>query len=141
MKILIDTNVILDIALERKPFVEHAALLFKTANKKMIKLFMTATTVTDLYYIIRKEKGKETALLFLEDLIQFVDVASVDKNIIINALRSAVSDFEDAIQVCSAKQEEIKIIVTRNEKDFINSELNILSPKSFLNMLQDDVNF
>jgi len=56
MKILIDTNVILDIALEREPFAEHAVLLFKTAHKNRIQMFMTATTVTDLYYIARKER-------------------------------------------------------------------------------------
>ena len=63
MKILIDTNVILDIALEREPFVKQAAMLLKAAQQYKIQLFMTATTVTDLYYITRKEKGKETALL------------------------------------------------------------------------------
>ena len=55
MKILLDTNVILDIALDREPFAEHAVLLFKTANEQKIQMFMTATTVTDLYYIARKE--------------------------------------------------------------------------------------
>ncbi len=137
MKILIDTNVILDIALEQEPFAEHAVLIFKTAHKKTIRMFMTATTVTDLYYIARKERGKETALSFIEDLIQFMHVISVDKNIIFNALHSEISDFEDAIQVCSAIQEGITTIVTRNEKDFINSGLNIQNPKAFLQILQD----
>ncbi len=132
MKILIDTNVILDIALDREPFAEHAALLFKTAHKRAIRMFMTATTVTDLYYITRKEKGKATALSFIEELIQFVDVISVGKNIILEALRSDIPDFEDATQVCSANQEEITTIVTRNKKDFIKSGLNIQSPRAFL---------
>lgn len=136
MKILIDTNVILDIALKREPFVEHAALFLKTAQQQMIRLFMTATTVTDLYYITRKEKGKKTALSFIEDLLQFVNVTSVDKNIIIKALRSEMSDFEDAIQAYSAKQEAITTIVTRNEKDFIRSGLDIHSPESFLQTLE-----
>lgn len=78
-KILIDTNVILDIVLDREPFAEHAVLLFKTAHEQRIHMFMTATTVTDLYYITRKEKDKATALSFIEDLIHFVDVISVDK--------------------------------------------------------------
>ena len=95
-------------------------------------MFMTATTVTDLYYITRKEKGKATALSFIEELIQFVDVISVGKNIILEALRSDIPDFEDAIQVCSANQEEITTIVTRNKKDFIKSGLNIQSPRAFL---------
>ncbi len=139
MKILIDTNVILDIALEREPFADHAALLFKTAYKKSIQMFMTATTVTDLYYICRKAKGKETALSFIEDLIQFVDIVSVDKNTIIKALRSEITDFEDAVQVCSANRVGITIIITRNEKDFIMSGLNIQNPESFLQTLQTNI--
>ena len=139
MKILIDTNVILDIALERKPFVKQAAILLKAVQQYKIQLFMTATTVTDLYYITRKEKGKETALEFIEDLLQFVEVASVDKHVIIQALHSDIPDFEDAIQECSAKNEAIKIIVTRNEEDFKKSDLEIHSPESFLNTLPPDV--
>lgn len=139
MKVLIDTNVILDIALKRKPFFEHAAQFLKVAQQQTIHLFMTATTVIDLYYITRKEKGKETAVLFIEDLLQFVNVLSVDKNIIIKAIRSEMSDFEDAIQVYSAKQEAIATIITRNEKDFIRSGLDIKSPELFLQTLQCDI--
>ena len=135
MRILIDTNVILDIVLDREPFVEHAMLLFKTAYERRIQMFMTATTVTDLYYITRKEKGKATALSFIKEMIHFVDVISVDKNIILEALSSGIPDFEDAIQVCSANKEEITTIVTRNEKDFMMCDLNIQSPKAFLQTL------
>lgn len=138
MRILIDTNVILDIALDREPFVEDAVMLFTTAQKQIIQMFMTATTVTDLYYVTRKEKGKETALSFISELIQSVDVISVDKDIILNALRSEVPDFEDAIQVCAANQEGITTIVTRNEKDFTMSGLNIQSPRAFLQTIQDN---
>nr|VFJ44222.1 MAG: Predicted nucleic acid-binding protein, contains PIN domain [Candidatus Kentron sp. FW] len=138
MKVLIDTNVILDIALNRKPFVGHAVLFIKAAGQRMIPLFMTATTVTDLYYIIRKEKGKAIALSFIEELLQFVDVASVDKNIVMEALRLEVPDFEDAIQVYSAKQAAITVIVTRNENDFAGSGLDVQSPQSFLENLPID---
>ena len=136
MKCLVDTNVILDIALEREPFVEQSALFFQMAQQRSIHLFITATTVTDLYYISRKEKGKETALAFLADLLQFVDVASVDKHIILQALHSAMPDFEDAIQAYSARREVIPTIVTRNENDFEQSGLDVYSPSSFLQSLQ-----
>ena len=111
-------------------------MLFKIAQQKSIHLFITSTTVTDLYYIIRKDKGKETALSFLEDLLQFVDVASVDKQIILLALLSEMPDFEDAIKAYSAMQETITTIVTRNEKDFTQSGLNIHNPESFIKLLQ-----
>jgi predicted nucleic acid-binding protein len=137
MKILLDTNVILDILLDREPSAETAFPLFKTAHKKDIPMFMTATTVTDLYYVTRKEKGKSAALGFIEELIGFVDVVSVDKNIIVEALQADFPDFEDGIQACSANREEITTIVTRNEKDFRKSGLIIQSPSAFLQTLQE----
>ncbi len=135
MRILIDTNVILDIALERQPFVEKSALLLKTAPRCNMQLFVTATTITDIYYITRKAKGKDTALDFIKDILLFVEVASVDKDVIIQALHSNIPDFEDAIQENSAKNEGIEIIVTRNEDDFRNSRLKIHNPESFLEKL------
>ena len=135
MKILIDTNVILDIVLERHPFIEQSAMLLKKAQQANIELFLTATTITDLYYITRKAKGKKIALNFIEDLLQFIEIASVDRDVIIQALNSDISDFEDAIQESSAKNEDIKVIVTRNEADFKNSDLEIHNPESFLKSL------
>lgn len=67
-----------------------------------------------------------------------MDVVSVDKQIILQALYSEMSDFEDAIQVFSAKQEAITIIITRNNVDFIKSDLDVHSPESFLHMLQQN---
>ena len=74
-------------------------------------------------------------MAFLKDLFQFVDIASVDKQIILQSLDSNIPDFEDAIQVFSAKQEAIKTIITRNEADFTTSDLIIYSSESFLNSL------
>ncbi len=132
MKILIDTNVILDIVLERQPFVEQSAELLKTAQQDNIEIFLSATTITDLYYITRKAKSKQIALDFIGDLLQFIEIASVDKRVIIQALHSDMSDFEDAVQEGSAKNQGINVIVTRNEVDFKNSDLEIYSPESFL---------
>lgn len=136
MKLLLDTNVILDILLEREPFVRHAVQLVKIAQQRSFQLFVTATTITDLYYITRKERGKETALALIEELLDIVEVASVDKHVVLQALRSGMPDFEDAIQACSAKQEAIATIITRNESDFIASGLHIYNPDAFLQTLQ-----
>lgn len=79
MKILVDTNVILDIVLERHPFFEQSARLLQSAAQLNVELFLTATTITDLYYIVRKAKDRETALDFVKDLLQFMEIAAVDK--------------------------------------------------------------
>ncbi len=135
MKILIDTNIILDIVLERQPFVEPAIRLLETAQRANIVLYVTATTITDLYYIIRRAKDRATALNFIVDLLQFMEVAAVDKAIIREALHSDIIDFEDAIQENAAKRQNIQVIVTRNETDFKNSVLKIHNPESFLKSL------
>ncbi len=135
MKVLIDTNIILDIVLERQPFVEQATQVLQAAQTDIV-LFLTATTITDLYYITRKAKGRAIALSFIADLLQFVEIAGVDKDIIMQALHSDIADFEDAIQESAAKSQTINAIVTRNATDFENSVLEIHSPESFLKSLE-----
>ena len=136
MKILVDTNIILDVVLERQPFVEQAIQLLETTQQANITLYVTATTITDLYYIIRRAKDRTTALSFIEDLLQLMEIASVDETVIKEALRSDIRDFEDAIQESAAKRQIIQGIVTRNETDFDNSTLKIYNPESFLRDLQ-----
>lgn len=134
-KILFDTNVILDIALKRRPFFEHAASLFTLMDKGIIIGYITASTVTDIYYISKKEKGHEMALDFISNLIEIVDVIGVDKGIIINAIKSRMKDFEDAVQEYSAASYGIGIVITRNVKDFEHSQLKVFSPLEFLSSI------
>lgn len=135
MKILIDTNIILDIALERQPFAGISTALLKSAHERNFHLFVTATTISDIYYITRKAKGKNIALNFIKDMMRVIDVASVDKQVILDALVSEISDFEDAIQESSARQQQIDVIVTRNTNDFKQSQMPIYDPETFLNTI------
>ena len=134
-KILIDTNVILDIALDRNPFVEKSAEFMRLVAKKKIKAFITATTVTDIYYITHKKTGHNKTIGFLKNLFMFISIAGVDTVSIINALNSDMIGFEDAIQTETAKQNEIRVIITRNKNDFINSGLKVFSPDEYINQL------
>lgn len=131
-RILLDTNIILDIALKREPHFEHSAKLFELIDNKRFIGYITATTVTDIYYIARKEKGKDIALEFVSNLIEVVDVLGIDKNTIIKALISKLKDFEDAVQVSAAEYHDIEIIITRNKSDFLNAGLEVLSPKELV---------
>lgn len=139
MRLLLDTNVILDIALKRHPFFTQAALLLKTTRKQGHQLVVTATSITDIYYIMRKAKGREKALGFIESLLKFADVASVDKQVVIQALRSDLDDFEDAVQEAAAKHDAIAAIITRDKKDFARSDLEVHSPESFVREGSGDV--
>jgi predicted nucleic acid-binding protein len=131
-KVLFDTNIILDIALKRESFFEDAFKLFSLIDQKKIIGIITASTITDIYYISKKEKGHTESINFIKGLIEVVEVIGIDKDIIIKALTSGMQDFEDAIQTCAAELNEIEVIITRNKKDFTNTSLKILTPREFL---------
>ncbi len=133
IKILFDTNIILDIALKRQPYFTETYKLFELIDKEKIIGSITASTITDIYYISKREKGHLESINFIKNLIEVVDVIGIDKEIIISALGSEMNDFEDAIQSFAAEANDLEIIITRNKKDFVNSELQILTPKEFLN--------
>jgi len=131
-KILLDTNIILDIALERREFIEKSKELMLTINKLSITSYVTATTVTDIYYILKKSKGHQLTISFLKNLFDFIDIADVSKEVIISALNSELTDFEDAVQTECARQNDINIIITRNIADFKKSKLEIFTPSEFI---------
>ncbi len=133
-RVLLDTNILLDIAFKREQFCENSSDVLRKIKSKNLKLngFISATTIKDIYYLIAKGENKRIAYNFLKDILNILDITSVDKAIIFDALNSKIKDFEDAIQESSALLNDIDIIITRNEKDFKNSRLEVLNPKDFL---------
>ncbi len=132
MRILLDTNVVLNIALKRLPHYTAAARIIEASDFNRTHEFITASMATDIYYILRKLKGREFAITFLTDLISMVDVRQVDKRILLDALASQIVDFEDAVQNAAAVSGRIEIIVTRNKADFGNSTLIVMTPEEFV---------
>jgi predicted nucleic acid-binding protein len=131
MRILLDTNVVLDVAIEREPFEVVAVRILEASDFDRIHLFITASAATDVYYILRKSKGREFALGFLADLLNSVDVCQIDETVLLVALASDFLDFEDAVQNAAAIGSQIEIIVTRNKADYRTSSLTVLSPEEF----------
>jgi predicted nucleic acid-binding protein len=132
IKLLIDTNVLLDIILQREPHFEHSKELIIKIDGKLVHGFITATTITDIYYLVRKAKGKDIAFAFIESLISFIEVLAIDKSIILNALNSEIDDFEDSIQIFASISNSIDFIITRNISDYIKSEVPAFTPKYFV---------
>jgi len=139
MNILIDTNIILDLALRRKPFntVAKQFFAFLEDNENNFKGYVSSSTISDLYYIISKTKSKTYAYDFINDFVLLLEIATVDKAVILNAFDSTIDDFEDAIQESSALLNDIDIIITRNDKDFKNSRIKIYNPQEFLEEIQN----
>jgi len=120
VKVLIDTNILLDIALNRKPFVEHATILWRLAEQKEITACISNTSITDIFYICRKHAGKDTARSFITDILNTFTLVDIDEHGFREALASDITDFEDAVQYVICTQNGCDALVTRNKKDFGN---------------------
>lgn len=134
MKIFLDTNIILDIALKRQPYSGAAAKILKVSDFNHFHLFISASMATDVFYMIRKIKGKAIGLTFLKDLLDIIDVCKVDKSILLLALESDFGDFEDAVQHFAAVDAEVEMLITRNKKDYTTSSLKIMEPEEFVDV-------
>lgn len=135
-KVFIDTDIILDLFTQREPFYLPAAKLFTLIESRRIRGYVSSLIFSNLYYIIRKQRSREKAISILRKLKTLVTVLSVDDAIIELALSSQFSDFEDAIQYQTAKQHRIDCIITRNIKDFKESDIEALTPDMFLGFFE-----
>jgi predicted nucleic acid-binding protein len=98
VKILLDTNIIVDVALDRDPFFIDSEQVLRLIEQQEIQGYISASTFSDLYYIIRKAKGKTWTLQFLQNMAALCQIATVDSTVIDMALTINFRDFEDAIQ-------------------------------------------
>ncbi|HBL10673.1 MAG TPA: PIN domain nuclease [Cyanobacteria bacterium UBA11162] len=135
MKVLIDTNIILDFALERQPFYSDSEQVFILAQHRQIEAYVSASTFGDLFYIIRKARGRDWTLQFLNRLATFCQIATVDRSVISMALSANFKDFEDAIQYSTAIVNQLDSIVTRNPEDFPAVTPRILTPEQLIQEL------
>ena len=136
MNILFDTNVILDVLMDRKPFSEHAAYLMSEVERSEISGLLCATTVTTIHYLLSKHLDKKTTLKSIRSILSLFDIASVNRVVIENALKSNFSDFEDAVLHESARHAGAQYIVTRNITDFKKSQIPVYTPTEILAMLE-----
>jgi len=132
-KVFVDTDVILDFMIAREPFAMDAARIFSLSEKKEISICTTGLAFSNAYYILRKLSTHKKVLAKLTQLARLIDIIGLPKIAVIQALGSDFSDFEDALQYYSALTEDVKIIITRNIKDFKHSQLAVLSPDQYLN--------
>ena len=136
MKILVDTNIVLDVFLAREPFVHNALTLFDWIEKGKIEGFITATTVTNIFYILRKAKGREQAIEVIKRLLLGFGLCDVNQTVIEYALNLNFKDFEDGVQVGCAVVSELDGIVTRNIADFSGTDLPVFSVSQLIERLK-----
>lgn len=137
IKILVDTNIVLDYIIDRK-WSNQAVLLFEDLipNKKVIA-YITASSVTDIYYLVSKKIGKEQAQKIIETVIlnrnifEIIDTSRSDIEQAVKLKKIGIKDFEDGVQISTARREKLQYIVTRNTKDFEKSPIKTLTPSEF----------
>ncbi len=132
MKILLDTNVVLDLLLAREAFVEEAREIFIFLENLEIQGYLCATTVTTLHYLIGKEKSKKEADEITETLLKLFHVTEVNKEVLLSACTDNGVDYEDAVIYSSCAKDSIEHIITRDKRGFKNTEISTLTPKEFL---------
>ena len=135
--LFLDTNIIIDVLADRKPFSKTGAKLFDYAEKGKINLFISALSYSNIYYILRKNCSHKEMLMTLRDLEAMTETIDVTKQIISKSLNADFNDFEDSIQYhTSLSNKKITAIVTRNSKDFRKSDLVILTPEEALSIIE-----
>ncbi len=135
MRVLLDTNVVLDFVLARQPFFTEADKIFIRLKSNDFEAFVSAITPINVFYTTRKETDKATAFSAVEELLKLVQIAESSNQIYQNALLLNFNDYEDAVQHECAVAENLDAIITRNTKDFKNSKIKVYLPTEFLQVI------
>ena len=135
-KIFVDTNIIVDLIADRKPFSKFAIDLFSKAENKKIRLFTSSHSIATIHYLLKKYIEEKDLRNILYDLTDYITIIPIEGETIKKGLRSKHRDFEVALQIiCANSIEKIDCIVTRNIKDFKDSEITVLTPDGLYNKL------
>ena len=139
-RVLFDSDVLLDVLGQRQPFFLTSAQALNCVNQNQVTGYISGHSVTNIFYILRRQIGTSKARESISKLLEKLQVASVTEQVIHSALNSPMSDFEDAVTDEAAKAIGVEIIVTRNVSDFTASSTVAVIPKDFLKRLSIESN-
>jgi len=131
-KIFIDSDIILDVLLEREEFYEYSAEIFDLGIVKEITLFTTAVVLANVFYFIRKKYGTEKSKEIIRKLRLFINVLPIEEKIVDMTLNSKFGDFEDGLQYFTSKEHDIPILITRNGKDYKEKDIMIQTAEEYI---------
>ncbi len=134
-RVLFDTNVVLDVLLDRQPYAEASAGAWAAVETGLTEGVLAAHAVTTLHYLVRKEKGSVKAKRIIAAILRVFGVAAVDGAVVQEALHLPLSDFEDAVTAAAARLAGCECIVTRDPKGFRGSPVRSLTPEAVMPLL------
>lgn len=135
MNVLIDTNVVLDHILLRKPFANAASVIFTLVESGQLNASLCATTITTIHYLASKSFNQKKSTQVIHHLLKLFEVAPVNRIVVENAIAAQFSDFEDAVVHESAVSFGAQAIITRDRKVFKKSNISIYTPKEIIRIL------
>lgn len=134
---MIDTNVIIDAMTSREPWNESAEKIFLMSANNIIEMYITASVATDIYYLIRKYlHDSEAAKQVMRKFYSLVGILEVRADDCVDALESAITDYEDAVLERVARRTDMEYIITRNLKDYLSGLTKVISPDEFVKMME-----
>lgn len=134
-KVFLDTNLLLDFLLDRKPFSRDVAVILNHSSNSDLDIDVASISLLNVNYIIAKAENKKSAHLKTSKINSLVNVLSVGQKEMNQSLLSKFKDFEDGVQNFCASNNNHSIIITRNVKDYKESELSILTPEEYLALI------
>lgn len=137
MIVLVDTDVLIDVGLDRRPFSDSAGRLLDALQKRRGEGYVAWHSISNFYYMVAPKKGTPGAKDFIRDLLRFVNVSPTGTKDVLYAIRLAMADFEDALQCAAAVACQADVIATRNFRDYRNSPVPARGPQAVLNALGD----
>ncbi|MET4081611.1 putative nucleic acid-binding protein [Pedobacter sp. UYP30] len=134
-KLFIDSDVVIDFFTDREPHANSASELFELNELGIITLYLSAVSINNIYYIVRRFLGTKKTLEVIQELTEMTEIIGTTKVEIVQALKNDFSDYEDSIQYSSAlKVKDLDAIITRNVKDYRNSAIAVMTPLNFIKM-------
>ena len=128
MRVLLDTHVVLDVLLKRTPWLEEAQALWQANDEGRLTAYVTATTLTDIFYVARRLTDVQRARQAIQVCLDAFEVTPVDRSILVRAQQLSGSDFEDNVQIASAEAAGLEALVTRDRDSFQGSPLAVWLP-------------
>lgn len=136
MRILLDTNVVLDVLLKREPWQVEAAALWQAVDAGSLVACVPASAITDIFYVARRLTDTTRARQAVQVCLDAFTIGSVDRAVLERAQMLSGSDFEDNVQIACAESNALDAIVTRNLRDYAASPIAVWSPAECLKRLK-----
>ena len=138
-KIFIDSDVVIDFFTDRLPFANPASEIFELSDQGKIQLYLSAASINNIYYIVRRFLGHKSTLKIVEELTEMTEIVGTTKEEILQALKNDFKDFEDSIQYsCALTIDGLEAILTRNIKDYMNSVIAVFTPENYLKTKEEN---